>query len=701
MLLRRRKPKAGESLLGYLLALTELNEYDSMSWIYQMIGWRNSKVFSYGIGAEELSALAAVDKSLLQNLYYKRAPVAVGERGGLMKSYFNGQRLSTHMIQQRRPKVCPMCLNDDDYLRSVWELAAVTSCPLHKTLLLQTCPACNNRISWNRNNICICKCGFDWRECEAGPLQDSEVIISRHIHWLCGVLPRGGFRVDAEPIYSVSLDGFLTALLLIAAQPGASFGSMTPVSKGSDITGKTIAPNLNNHELHVLLNTAFKVFQNWPDRYFDFLEWTREYGKKSRYRRGLGHDFGEFYATLFNRIPTGCVDFMRAAFLQYATPRPKRIGSELRLTDRELINKGYLPKRLVRERLKIDVNFMKSLIKEGKLKRIIYTEGRQRYEVIEATSVREVEREVGGWLGKSAACSMLGVGQKALMSLVESQLLVPARAGSRNSWLFTETSIIDLLRRLGSCVKPLYATGDIADLDEAFERAAREGCRFAQFINAILRREIFPVAINLNLGLKGLKFSSAAVKSFVDATRRIRKGDTIYLSDAAKLLDITPKVAFFLKDKGILRAQKAPTSLRPGFVVSRDEIKRFKTTYVQSSEIARGYNTHHSVIRHLLISAGVRPICGPAIDGKGSYFFRRSDVRAANLTKLLAEARAKGRLGTLRPLKSSAIAAVHLRVANPSPMYAKKQTSPDSQQAVTQLQLFSLMPPEVALNARC
>ncbi len=663
MLLRRRAPKAGESLLGYLLALAELNEYDSMGWISQMIGWRYSQkfMFSNGIGAEELSALTAVDKELLLPLYYKPAPVAEGERGGLMKSYFNDQRVSRHMIQARRPKVCPMCLKEDGYLRSVWELAPVTSCPLHKTLLLENCPSCNKRIRWTRHKVCVCKCGFDWRDCEGRPLYDAEVEISKHIHWLCGVLPIGAPRFGADPIYSVTLDGFLTALLFIATQPGAPFGQNIPLSECIEITGKGSAPNLSNTDIHVLLNSAFKVFQNWPDRYFEFLKWRREHGKRSAHRKGLGHDFGEFYTTLFNRIPAGCLDFMRDAFTQYVgRPVRRRKAPTPRLTSRDLRRMGYLPERFVRKHLNIDVKFLSTLTREGRLKSIVHRAKRQKYAVIEAASFHRLQVEVGQFLGKAAAASMLHIREKALMSLIQCDVLVPAREaiGNSNSWLFTERSVSDLLSVLGDRVKDNQTTDQVLDFVATFKAASRDGCNFGQFIKAVLSAEIVPCEMKRNRGISGLSFSVEQANAYSQRLCLKRKGAHIYLSDAAKLLGVTPKVAFFLKDKGLLPAQKANSSMRQGFVVSREALDHFKATYVQASAIARRLQVYPSAVASMLMSAGVQPVCGPKVDGRGWYFFRASDIQAGTLLQLVDKAKAKrsaGNQSSLEPTRAAPI----------------------------------------------
>jgi hypothetical protein len=179
------------------------------------------------------------------------------------------------------------------------------------------------------------------------------------------------------------------------------------------------------------------------------------------------------------------------------------------------------------------------------------------------------------------------------------------------------------------------------DFNDTYKPASRDGCKFGQFIGAVLNNEIIPCGMKPGLGIKGLLFSGEQAKSFSHQIGCKRKGDLIYLTDAAKLLGISAKVAFFLKEKGLLPAQKAGSSSHPGFLVSKETIEHFKATYVQASEVARRFSKHQAVLPNLLSSVGITPVCGPKIDGRGWYFFRVSDLEALDLETLLGKQKAK------------------------------------------------------------
>jgi hypothetical protein len=69
-------------------------------------------------------------------------------------------------------RVCPDCLRADleeregpigcrPHRRVWWDLRAVTTCPIHGVLLIDTCPACGGQLSRELAAPRYCRCGFD------------------------------------------------------------------------------------------------------------------------------------------------------------------------------------------------------------------------------------------------------------------------------------------------------------------------------------------------------------------------------------------------------------------------------------------------------------------------------------------------------------------------------------------------------------
>lgn len=646
MLLRRREPKTGENLMGYVLALTERNGYASLSWIFESMGLSPMMVsnkcwiaYKDGLGVEALSALTGVNTSLLLPLYYRPGAIVEGERGSHLKNYVFGQLVWRYVIRGWEPKICPACLQEDGkdaYTRALWDISAVTACPFHKVLLLERCSACDSRIRWSRTKLCVCKCEADWREFEGIPVDDKEVEISRHIHRLCGLLPDSP-PAGPSPILSESLQGFLSGLFLVASQYQECFDRGVGSKIGADLTGKYLAASSNNQDLHVILNKAFEAFTDWPNSYFEFLDWRMEHGRRSELHSGLQHYFGGFYHNLFRRASPDMLNFMREGFRVYAAENwtRKYTAPPPKFTEGDLKNMGYLKKRTVRERLKIDVRFFNELVRQEKLKVLTFNRGRQIYRVVEAAGVEKLEREVGQFIDLPQVTAKLGFKLKGIMSLVNDGLLVLARgiANGENSYLFPESSIEGLMNDLRGCVRSDAIGAETVAFDEAFMQSGREGCKLSAFIRAILDGELIPCAFDETAGIRGLVFKAEESTAYAGLQWLKRKGDLIYISDAAKMLGVKQRAAHFLREKGLLPAEKAGPTMRVGYVVSREDVERFRETYMHAVQLAERFGVPATRVSTLLRESGIQPVTGPKIDGGVRYFFRRVDIEALELKK--------------------------------------------------------------------
>jgi hypothetical protein len=119
-LLMRPKPDKGESFIGYLVRLTELNGYDTPSWIlwladidYMELQWTFSFVLGKSAGLEKLANLTDNAISDLNRLVY---PPSNFSQGKSEHEYnFYGTSLNRSIIRPHQPKICPKCLAEFGY----------------------------------------------------------------------------------------------------------------------------------------------------------------------------------------------------------------------------------------------------------------------------------------------------------------------------------------------------------------------------------------------------------------------------------------------------------------------------------------------------------------------------------------------------------------------------------------------------------
>ena len=144
-----RKP--GESLRGLILRLAEREGCNSD----QMRDW-------LGLPRGSKSLLAPAPRAA----ELARRTEDEFERMGLEAAgrvWIAGFQLPSSMAVKHRMQVCPACLASDVFHRSVWDLAALDVCPIHRARLIDRCPAegCGTKLTWSRWSIRACACGTD------------------------------------------------------------------------------------------------------------------------------------------------------------------------------------------------------------------------------------------------------------------------------------------------------------------------------------------------------------------------------------------------------------------------------------------------------------------------------------------------------------------------------------------------------------
>src|SRR2546423_725764 len=171
-LLVRPKPATGESFIGYLVRMTELNGYDTPSWIlsladidYMELQWTFAFMFRKTKG---LKTLAHLTNNTLDDLNALVYSLPNSSQGNINEHEFDfyGAFLNRSIIRPHHPKICPKCLAEFGYCFRFWDCSLVTVCPIHECMLLDKCPKCRRQIRAIRKSISVCVCGCDWREIE-------------------------------------------------------------------------------------------------------------------------------------------------------------------------------------------------------------------------------------------------------------------------------------------------------------------------------------------------------------------------------------------------------------------------------------------------------------------------------------------------------------------------------------------------------
>jgi len=261
------KPEKDEGFISYLLRLTEANGYETPSWILSLSGidymelqWKFTFVFSCSEGFKQFTKLTGNALSDLIGLLYLPSP-SPRNRACDGNYNFYGALFNRSIIRPHCPKVCVKCLNESGYCRRVWDCSLVTICPIHECLLLDTCPKCKRRLKAIRNRLSVCVCGCNWNELQPDLRREHEIVVSRRIYQLCGVLPLDHPSSDRNPLQSLALQDFVIVLTFIA-------GVEEEMSWATGRPSKSI--KLRNEDLHGYFTKAYQVFERCHITFISF-----------------------------------------------------------------------------------------------------------------------------------------------------------------------------------------------------------------------------------------------------------------------------------------------------------------------------------------------------------------------------------------------------------------------------------------------
>ena len=405
------KPERNESFISYVVRLTEANWYDTPSWIFSLSGidymelqWKFTFVFSRSEKLENLAKLTGIALEGLLSLLY--LPGNSRDHAGDHDYDFFGALLNRSIIRPHCPKVCPKCLAESGYSLRIWDCSLVTACPIHKCMLLDTCPDCKRRIKCVRNKLSICSCGCDWREPNPTVLPGEQLTVSRRIYQLCGVIPGEQSLPESEsPLQNLGLRDFIRVIVFMAGL----FGKLAWA------TGRpSRSIKLRNEGLHTLFTNAHQVFEPWPLNFHQFLR-VQSKGKKrlsphtGELDTALKREFGSFYERLYEDLREPQFDFIREAFADFLTNRVKAQSEPGTPYVTSRGSDSYISVAQARRLLKITHRALFDLIKAGELDFVIRNEGTALRYLLWLSDIENVKLKFDQAISSRVLAKQLGV----------------------------------------------------------------------------------------------------------------------------------------------------------------------------------------------------------------------------------------------------------------------------------------------------
>lgn len=154
-LLLTTEPHQDETLTSFLLRTCQENQYESLTWITNLINIDSRKLAKPNpnkVNLMPLSQLLRIEEEALWDLTFY-SDIMYFESVGDQSSF------KDH-VNTEYDKVCPSCFENQPYIKKIWNIKINMACPFHSLLLINICPNCGKKISSVRKEIHKCKCGY-------------------------------------------------------------------------------------------------------------------------------------------------------------------------------------------------------------------------------------------------------------------------------------------------------------------------------------------------------------------------------------------------------------------------------------------------------------------------------------------------------------------------------------------------------------
>lgn len=651
-LLRSDTPFKDESFFGYLLRLTELNQYRNISWLLCSADLptagshlKPSVLFS-NLDFKNLSTLTKCSIEVLKAKTH--TPLENGNFN------FFGHPINKVAIHSLYPKICPSCIAETGYYKSVWDFALTTCCHIHKRLLINRCPACKKKLSWFRGEISTCNCGYDFRKSPVEHVIAEELLISEFVS---NKMSSDDFRMNTNnPIYELSLGDLFTLI--------SGFSKNIETSETAKNNPIYRLKNFNIREAHNRIISAKNIFDNWPINFYYFLENTKFKSINRKHLHGLCRKFGRFYDTMnrfslkFSFIKEKFDVYLKEKFsdghiyrwksrnfTQESLKHMSQAEAALYLgtTERRigiLLNGGLIKGKKIKVKSRHLI-----MIERDSVQKFKETKGY--IDLVRAN--KAARRRQRGILTEDSDANFLSlrqIGECLSISLEKAVALKNAGyifpiEGLTNAYIKAQAD--ELLKKIDSKVKTLEKNDEeMLDFFETSYKLAFLGYKIGDVIAAILSGDLVPVQKNQQIGLKAYQFRKSQVIAYKKDQLERKSACNITVQKYASTIPVNVDSLRFLAKNGFLKSCHSGI-WHIGEVLTSEAIVDFESKYIFLSQIAKQHKTSNIFLLQYLEKIAINPISGPMIDNGVTYLFLRKDVSGIDFSRVQRKTKRRGK----------------------------------------------------------
>jgi hypothetical protein len=603
-LLYRPRPHRDESLSGYILRLTDENNYENSTWIYGFMDIPKKKIVKltpYKGNLKSLGMLTEVKEEELWKLTYYYDLKESNE--------MQYNKAFNYGVNNYIDKFCPKCLNQHMYHKRIWNYSINMLCIEHNCLLISHCPHCQKGISPTRKKLSECDCGYNLSNLPIIKIYDNHL---QHMGKTINDIYSKKVAQESNIFLGLNFVQVINLIITLWFR-----------KKGCNINEK-LNHNLSLQNLSHFnsLKETYYIFNNWPNNYYDFLKSLINHSET-----GYAKAHGRFYKELFLRSLSGSeFQYLRDEFDKYILKtwhKPIKMGDR-NLEESEFISGEQAMKVMGIDRRKLNYLIEKKLIEAKKVKKNDYT-----HTSITSQSVEKYLNYIEKYVSCSEAMEILDVPRKRIYDLCEYGLLM---ANDDFTDYFTggyklyslsciNQILINLESKLNLSIK--VPNSDRVGFGMATNIAHTRGIHICELL---LEGKLLPISQIKGKGLERYRFSREILMGGIKELRekKFKLGTLACTAKEAAQWLIIPNVMYISDwNKRGYFGKKG----RQEFYIS--DLEEFRSKYITLIEISANHGTNPTYMLKRLNKAGISPVTGKQIDGGMAYLYLKEKIDEA------------------------------------------------------------------------
>jgi len=576
-----------ESLWGLLLRISESNGYETPRMILDYAGLTYAESMRCYLPLGKLAPVLYRDRASLEKIAWM--PVPNPKR--VTSVTLEGHILSVGSLLLQRPKICPHCVREAGYVKSIWDIRLMVGCAKHGCQLIWRCPACRRPLSRFRQGPLRCTCGGDLTS-ETPPdisstASDLLRLIEGHLYGDAThsvVLYPGMPNTDLQ---GLSLQGLLALIEILG-----TFAMEAGILGYRPVRSPTPVQRV------MLVEGASRVLVDWPAGLHNMMSELERNHKAPTPRRQYGTlslrtKFHRLYAALFKYNTTRSeYAFVMQAFINYGL-----IGTHGSLVDNRLLrNNGIDPtcRKVVSLRelsriTKYSVITLKKFIEEGTLKAERVSVGPTvRYFIDrDAIAIKQLTTH-NPVLSSRKAAAYIDLPEMVVKGLGQRRLLRTQKM--RGSQFGYSTADLDAMRnRINDICQPVDKLDAPAKttvlLSELLAKKFYNNFTKAGIIEAIINRTITPLG-RFSERLADVVLPRREVTLLIRDSMCNYSGDTCTVIEASKTLSCSQLAICALMRVGLLEFKKTQHGRR----IANQSVREFNSKYIMLARVSRILN---------------------------------------------------------------------------------------------------------------